>query len=97
MRSRSAASASPTSTCRSVASNQSPSPGEHGWHHRHCGNFGGYQPYTASELARRYGTAERYEQRARSLINRLVRQGYLLRSDGEAIVDDLRQRYHAAH
>jgi Alpha/beta hydrolase domain len=27
-----------------------------------CGNLGGFRPFTAAELARRYGTADRYLQ-----------------------------------
>jgi hypothetical protein len=61
-----------------------------------CGNFGGYQPFTASELAHRYGTIEGYDAQLRPLVDRMVRRGHLLARDKSWIVADLRQRYNAA-
>jgi hypothetical protein len=61
-----------------------------------CGNFGGYQPFTAGQLADRYGSVDRYEQDVRRLLDRLVRRGYPLAADRDTVVDDLRSRYRAA-
>jgi hypothetical protein len=61
-----------------------------------CGNFGGYQPFTAAELAGRYGSVERYEAKIHPLVERLIRRGHLLPGDRTWVIDDLRARYHAA-
>ena len=46
-----------------------------------CGNFGGWQPYTAGELTARYGSLERYLAAYDALAARLVAQGLLLDAD----------------
>jgi hypothetical protein len=61
-----------------------------------CGNFGGYQPFTTSELEARYGSVDQYEARVRPLLRQLVRCGLLLADDAESVVGDLRHRYEAA-
>ncbi|MGH9040205.1 MAG: alpha/beta hydrolase domain-containing protein [Acidimicrobiia bacterium] len=61
-----------------------------------CGNFGGYQPFSAAELERRYGSSSAYEQRVQPLVDRLVGQGWLLPGDRQWVIDDLRRRFEAA-
>ena len=61
-----------------------------------CGNFGGYRPFPAAELTRRYGTAADYQRRIRPLVDRLVQQGWLLPGDRPWVIDDLRHRFNSA-
>jgi hypothetical protein len=61
-----------------------------------CGNFGGYQPFAAADVERRYGTASDYERRVQPLVDRLVRRGWLLSSDRQWVIDDLGRRFEAA-
>jgi hypothetical protein len=61
-----------------------------------CGNFGGYDPFPAAELRRRYGSSSAYEQRVQPLVERLVDQGWLLPDDRQWVIDDLRRRFEAA-
>jgi hypothetical protein len=61
-----------------------------------CGNWGGYRPFPATELQRRYGGVVEYERRVEPLIDRLVQRGLLLRADRQWVVEDLRSRFAAA-
>jgi hypothetical protein len=61
-----------------------------------CGNFGGYQPFSAVEVQRRYGSAADYAQRVQPLVDTLVRQRWLRPADRQWVIDDLRQRFEAA-
>jgi len=61
-----------------------------------CGNFGGYQPFSAAEVQRRYGTAADYAQRVQPLVDALVRKGWLRQADRQWVIDDLRHRFEAA-
>jgi hypothetical protein len=61
-----------------------------------CGNFGGYEPFSAAQLGARYGSAEQYEARVRALVRRLVQRRLLLAGDAEWVIGDLRRRYEAA-
>jgi hypothetical protein len=61
-----------------------------------CGNFGGFQPFTAAELEQRYGTVDDYEARVRPRVDRLVRRGLLLPVDRSSIIEDLRRRFQTA-
>ena len=61
-----------------------------------CGNIGGYRPFPAAELQRRYGTTEDYQRQTQPVIDDLVRRGFLLPSDHQWIADELRHRFGAA-
>ncbi len=52
-----------------------------------CGNFGGWQPFTAAELAARYGSRERYLAAYDALAARLVARGLLLEADRRPLLD----------
>lgn len=58
-----------------------------------CGNVGGYQPFRADELQRRYGTAQRYKQRVRPVVERLIRQRLLLPRDRDWVIAESRERF----
>jgi hypothetical protein len=61
-----------------------------------CGNFGGYQPFSAAEIQRRYGSAAYYAQRVQPLVDALVRKSWLRPADRQWVVDDLRHRFETA-
>jgi hypothetical protein len=61
-----------------------------------CGNFGGWMPYTASQLAARYGSLSNYELAARVVLNILAAHRLILRSDIGSIVAELGAQYAAA-
>ena len=54
-----------------------------------CGNFSGWRPFSADELARRYGARARYLEIARQKAADLVGSGYLLDEDEAAAVKAL--------
>jgi hypothetical protein len=51
-----------------------------------CGNFSGWRPFPAGELARRYGDRANYLNLARQKAAHLVGAGYLLDEDEAAAV-----------
>ena len=51
-----------------------------------CGNFGGWQPFSAEELARRYGTVDDYLHRFGEIADGLMAQGFLLERDRDAVL-----------
>ncbi len=54
-----------------------------------CGNFSGWRPFSADELARRYGARARYLELARQKAADLVGAGYLLDEDEASAVEAL--------
>ena len=58
-----------------------------------CGNFGGWQPFSARELARRYGTVDDYLQRFAEIADGLIAQGFLLERDRDAVLHAGRQQF----
>jgi Alpha/beta hydrolase domain len=52
-----------------------------------CGNFSGWRPFSADELARRYGARARYLELARQKAADLVGAGYLLDEDEASSVE----------
>ena len=46
-----------------------------------CGNLGGWQPFTAAQLAARYGNQARYVKLYGDSLDKLIAAGYLLGSD----------------
>jgi len=58
-----------------------------------CGNFGGWQPFIAEELARRYGTVDDYLQRFAEIADGLMAQGFLLERDRDAVLHAGRQQF----
>ncbi len=52
-----------------------------------CGNRGQFQPYTAAELAAKYGSKEKYLELYRGGIQKLVGQGFLLAEDEQMMLD----------
>ena len=61
-----------------------------------CGNFGGWQPFTADELFARYGMPDDYARRYAAAYDALVEQGFALASERERTVDPARSAYEAA-
>jgi Alpha/beta hydrolase domain len=61
-----------------------------------CGNFGGFVPFTATQLSARYGSVDRYARAYSFLLDRLIARGLVLRADRTAILDFARTRYLAA-
>ncbi|MBN9112222.1 MAG: hypothetical protein J0I34_25975 [Pseudonocardia sp.] len=61
-----------------------------------CGNFGGYAPFTAAELATRYGSRDAYLDAYGHALDRLIAQRYLLTSDRQQQLDEAARRYDAA-
>jgi Alpha/beta hydrolase domain len=58
-----------------------------------CGNFGGWQPFSAGELARRYGTVDDYLRRFAEIADGLTKQGFLLERDRDAVLHAGRQQF----
>ncbi|WP_198152982.1 alpha/beta hydrolase domain-containing protein [Pseudofrankia sp. DC12] len=52
-----------------------------------CGNFGGWHPFTASQLAQRYGSLDQYRASYDAQITRLVNGGLLLDGDRQTLLD----------
>jgi hypothetical protein len=61
-----------------------------------CGNFGGYEPFTAAQLQDRYGTLADYTARVDAQLDKLVRARYLLDQDRAGIATSLEAAYQAA-
>jgi hypothetical protein len=61
-----------------------------------CGNFGGWRPFTASQLATRYGSVEQYVAAYAPLLDRLIARGYVLPTDRAGILAFVRTRFLAA-
>jgi len=51
-----------------------------------CGNLGGWQQFSAEELAKRYGSQENYVKLYGESLDRLIAQGYVLASDREEML-----------
>jgi hypothetical protein len=51
-----------------------------------CGNLGGWQQFSAEELAMRYGSEENYIKLYAGSLDKLIAQGYLLASDREEML-----------
>jgi hypothetical protein len=58
-----------------------------------CGNFGGWQPFSAAELTRRYGTVDDYVQRFGDIADGLLAQGFLLERDRDAVLHAGREQF----
>ena len=52
-----------------------------------CGNYGGWQPYTADELRRRYGSLDDYVSAYDARVTRLIASGLLLERDRGLLLD----------
>jgi len=61
-----------------------------------CGNWGGWQPFTATELTQRYGSVEAYVSRYAAQVDELVAAGYLRTQERAGLLAAARQRYLAA-
>ncbi len=60
-----------------------------------CGNFGGWQPFSADELWARYGTPDEYASRYAQAYDALAANGFALASEGERAVADARRGFAA--
>jgi hypothetical protein len=58
-----------------------------------CGNFGGWQPFTADELARRYGGLDDYLLRFGEIADGLMAQGFLLERDRDTVLRAGREQF----
>ena len=56
-----------------------------------CGNFGGWQPFTADEVARRYGDVDDYVARCAHVADDLVAAGFVLRRDRDELLANARR------
>jgi hypothetical protein len=61
-----------------------------------CGNFGGWRPFSAAELASRYGSVSAYVSSYGSLLDRLIDHGRVLSSDRAGILAFVTTLYNAA-
>ncbi|NDI48319.1 alpha/beta hydrolase domain-containing protein [Goekera deserti] len=61
-----------------------------------CGNWGGWQPFTAGELATRYGTVDDYLARYAAAVDEQVRQGYLRAEERAPMLDAARAAFLSA-
>ena len=51
-----------------------------------CGNLGGWQQFSAEELAKRYGSEANYVKLYAESLDRLIAQGFVLASDREEML-----------
>ena len=51
-----------------------------------CGNFGGWKPFTASELAERYGTVDDYAEQYAAFLDGFVADGFVLPRDRDGVI-----------
>jgi Alpha/beta hydrolase domain len=58
-----------------------------------CGNFGGWRPFSAAELARRYGSIDDYLQRYAALLDDLIDEGFVLPRDRAGVIDAGRRQF----
>jgi hypothetical protein len=58
-----------------------------------CGNFGGWAPFGAEELERRYGSVEQYVARYATIVDQLVHEGFVLARDRSAVIGAAEDRY----
>jgi hypothetical protein len=58
-----------------------------------CGNRGGWQPFSADELAKRYRDQAHYVEQYRSAVDELIAKGYLLDFDREGLLKTAALRY----
>jgi hypothetical protein len=61
-----------------------------------CGNWGGYQPFSATELAARYGTVSDYTALVNEQLDALQAAGFVLAQDRSTIVATLTAAFEAA-
>jgi Alpha/beta hydrolase domain len=61
-----------------------------------CGNFGGWRPFTAAQLAARYGSVDAYVTAYGKLLDRLIDRGNVLAADRDGILAFVRNLYNAA-
>lgn len=61
-----------------------------------CGNWGGWQPFSAAELATRYGSVDQYVARYARAVDRQVRAGYLRAEERQGMLDAARTSFLAA-
>ncbi len=55
-----------------------------------CGNFGGWQPFPADEVARRYVDADTYVARCAEIVDGLVDDGFVLMRDRDGVLEAAR-------
>jgi hypothetical protein len=53
-----------------------------------CGNLGGFQPFTAAELAARYGGEKSYLALYRASVRKLIGEGFVLPEDESPVLQD---------
>lgn len=58
-----------------------------------CGNLGGWQPFTAGQLAERYRDRTNYLDMYRASLNELIAAGYLLATDRDEMLKTAASRY----
>ena len=62
-----------------------------------CGNFGGYEPFSASEIAARYpGGRSEYLARYADKVDALIAQGFVLPADKPVLLDDAASEWSSA-
>jgi Alpha/beta hydrolase domain len=61
-----------------------------------CGNFGGWEPFDAAELARRYGSVDGYSARYADAYDALVGDGFAMVADRERALDLARRAFSRA-
>ena len=61
-----------------------------------CGNFGGWQPFSAAELADRYGSVDDYARRYADILDGFVAEGFVLPRDRDGIIASARAQFSRA-
>jgi hypothetical protein len=61
-----------------------------------CGNFGGWKPFTAGELAERYGTVDDYTERYAAILDGFVADGFVLPRDRDGVITTARRQFTSA-
>ena len=58
-----------------------------------CGNFGGWQPFSAAELAQRYGSVDDYVRRYAEILDGFVAEGFVLPRDRDGVIETARTQF----
>ena len=61
-----------------------------------CGNFGGWQPFSASEIAARYGSVDDYVARYTTIVDGLGGDGFVLPRDRDGLIATARREFTSA-
>ena len=61
-----------------------------------CGNFGGWKPFSAAEIAERYGSVDDYARRYAAILDGLLADGFVLPRDRDGLIVSARRNFTTA-